>query len=100
MAETLRLHEWGVFHATRAHAQQIRAVVEAEPDRTTSIDFAGVEAITISFADELLAKLAASGRWLRLSNANEEVAETIETALRRRGLQEGWEWVAEGSTEP
>ena len=49
--------------------------------------------MTISYADELIAKLAAERRiygttdwFFTISNATEEVAETVEVALERRNL--------------
>jgi hypothetical protein len=52
-----------------------------------------VEALTVSFADELVAKLAAERRaygatdvFVLISDATEDVAETLEVALERRGL--------------
>jgi hypothetical protein len=84
--------------ATRSFAAELRtalsqASAEIKEDRLLEIDFRDVEAITVSFADELVAKLAAERRaygpedsFLRIANASDEVAETIEVALQRRGL--------------
>ena len=88
---TLRLRDWGSFHATRYGAGQIRATVE--DDHEIAVDFDGVQAITLTFADELVANLVAVGIRLRLSGANEDVFETVNGALSRRDLTEGWEWV-------
>jgi hypothetical protein len=84
--------------ATRSFAAELRrnlsdASVQISEDRLLEIDFRHVEAITVSFADELVGKLAAERRaygpedsFLRIANASAEVAETIEVALERRGL--------------
>ena len=84
--------------ATRIAAAEIRAKIQVEmngiqPGDSLEIDLAGVEAMTISYADELIAKLAAERRiygtsdwFFSISNATEEVAETVEVALKRRNL--------------
>lgn len=84
--------------ATRASAGQTRARLVAEllelpPGATFEIDLAGVEAMTVSFADELIAKLAAERRlqgtsdtFFVISNTTPEIFETIEVALERRNL--------------
>jgi len=87
---------WGAFLATRDHGRQVREDVEDQlgkvpPDTPLILDFSGVEGITASFADELLAKLVVSGgpnrqvgRGIVVEEANDEVRETLETALARR----------------
>lgn len=84
--------------ATRSVAAELRSkisesMIQAKSDQVLEVDFDGVEALTVSFADELVAKLVAERRafgtddlFLRISHASEEVAETIEVALDRRGL--------------
>lgn len=84
--------------ATRSVAAELRAKLsmlmkESRDDRLLEVNFEGVEAFTVSFADELVAKLAAERRaygpadlFLVISDASEEIAETIEVALERRGL--------------
>lgn len=84
--------------ATRSSAAELRnsfteAQSQSREDSLLEVDFSRVEALTVSFADELVAKLAAERRaygpedlFLLISNASEEVAETIEVALERRGL--------------
>ncbi len=84
--------------ATRSFAMELRLAISdasarIREDRLLEIDFSGVEAVTVSFADELVAKLAAERRaygpddsFLQIVDASEEVAETIEVALERRGL--------------
>lgn len=84
--------------ATRSVAAELRislseALAQVRDDGLLEVDFDGVEALTVSFADELVAKLAAERRaygpedlFLLISSATEEVAETIEVALERRGL--------------
>ena len=84
--------------ATRALATEIRVdlshhMTAQGGDDVLEIDLSDVEAMTISFADELIAKLAAERRifgnddtFFLISGASPEVAETIEVALDRRGL--------------
>jgi hypothetical protein len=87
---------WNSFLATRDRGRRVREDVEdqlakLEPGQTLSLDFADVEGITVSFGDELVAKLIidrAAGpyvdRGLVLEGANEDVHETLETVLARR----------------
>ncbi len=94
----LAKHTGRTSFATRSFAAELRqAISEASArireDRLLEIDFTGVEAITVSFADELVGKVAAERRaygpedtFLRITGASEEVAETIEVALERRSL--------------
>lgn len=84
--------------ATRSSAADLRARISSaatdDPeDDVLEIDLSGVEAMTISFADELIAKLAAERRifgnddsFFLISNGSPEVIETIEVALDRRNL--------------
>lgn len=77
-----RIAPWGRWLATRARAAEIRAAAEAAAPVT--LDFADVEAITGGVADELVATLAAAGRQVDVTGANEDVADTIRLALSRR----------------
>ncbi|HEY5943625.1 MAG TPA: DUF4325 domain-containing protein [Solirubrobacterales bacterium] len=84
------------FLATRDRGRRVREDVEQEISKlnvgkTLALDFAGVEGVTVSFGDELLAKLVidrATGqdadRGLVIEGANEDVRETLETVLMRR----------------
>lgn len=84
--------------ATRAAAADIRArlsalMSELHAQDGIDVDLSRVEAMTISYADELVAKLAAERRSLgiadtffQLSNGSSEIVETIAVALERRGL--------------
>lgn len=84
--------------ATRQAALQIRVRLSTElsslkAGEALELDLAAVEAMTISYADELVAKLVAERKALGsadsfflLLNASEEIAETIAVALERRGL--------------
>ena len=84
------------FLATRDRGRRVREDVEREiakldAGKTLALNFAGVEGVTVSFGDELLAKLVidrASGqsvdRGLIVEGANEDVRETLETVLMRR----------------
>jgi STAS-like domain of unknown function (DUF4325) len=94
---TYRIAErWNSFLATRERGRRVREDVEdqlarLEPGQTLALDFTDVEGITVSFGDELVAKLIidrAAGsfvdRGLVLEGANEDVHETLETVLARR----------------
>lgn len=84
--------------ATRASAAELRAhlteiISTAENGALIDLDLSGVEAMTVSFADELVAKLVLqrhleleSETFFVISNASPEVLETIEVALQRRKL--------------
>jgi hypothetical protein len=84
------------FFATRDRGRRVREDVESEIGRlqggqTLALDFAGVEGVTVSFGDELLAKLVIDrstgqfvDRGLVIESANEDVRETLETVLTRR----------------
>jgi STAS-like domain of unknown function (DUF4325) len=94
--ERHRLGAWNAFLATREHGRQVRRDVENElakmpPGTTLILDFSGVDGITTSFGDELLAKLVASGGAghesgcsIVVEGASDDVWETLETALARR----------------
>jgi hypothetical protein len=94
---TYRIVEhWNSFLATRERGRRVREAVESQlaalaPGQTLTLDFNGVEGITVSFGDELVAKLIidrAAGqfidRGLILEGADEDVYETLETVLARR----------------
>jgi hypothetical protein len=84
------------FLATRERGRRVREDVEKElsalaAGRTLALDFAGVEGVTVSFGDELLAKLVIdrdAGQFvdcgLIVEGADEDVRETLETVLARR----------------
>lgn len=84
------------FLATRDRGRRVREDVEAELGRiavgeTLALDFTDVEGVTVSFGDELLAKLVIdrqtgqfTDRGLVVEGANEDVHETLETVLARR----------------
>lgn len=84
--------------ATRVAAAGLRArlsevMSELLPGDALVLDLGGVEAMTISFADELFAKLVkeralngTTGCLLLLTGASPEIRETIEVALERRSL--------------
>jgi len=82
--------EWGHrFFATRAFARLVRARIEQTPDVNVAgvaLDFTDVEAITVGFADELVAVLADRGLLLAVYGANPDVADAIGTALDRRKI--------------
>src|SRR5438045_751877 len=89
---------YGNFLATRGSAKTARegleAAIEAQPAASlVVIRFDGVEAMTISFADEFLGRfysalasghLATAG--VQLSGLNEETREAVSICLERRDL--------------
>jgi len=88
--QPIRVAQWGQFLATRASGRAARAHVLAEaPDGLCVLDFSGVEAVTVAFADELVANLAAAGRPVLITGAYGDVWHAIERAVTRRtGLAE------------
>lgn len=95
---TFAVGQRGAFLATRGKARTIRADLEgriaSEPAvELVVIDFSGVEAITISFADEFLGRFyaALAAGDVRpvpvvLSGLNEETTEAVTICLERREL--------------
>ena len=88
-----QLHD-GQFLATRSKGRAIREDLEdriahQQPD-SVLIDFAGVEAMTISFADEFLgrfyAALTADAPAILLLGLNDENVTTISICMERRDL--------------
>lgn len=77
----------GEWFATRAFAQDIRERIEANAaaDAVIVIDFQCVEAATLGFLDELVCNLALS-RPVTVRGMNEDVAECVDLAVRRRDL--------------
>ena len=100
MASTLTfdVSRHGTFLATRSSARTIREILEAkatalDPSDTVVVDFTGVEAMTISFADEFLGKfytaLAAGdipAQVVLLRGLNDDTRETVTVCLQRREL--------------
>lgn len=100
MASTLTfdVSRHGKFLATRSSARTIRESLEAkatalDPSDTVVVDFTGVEAMTISFADEFLGKfytaLAAGdipAQVVLLRGLNDDTRETVTVCLQRREL--------------
>lgn len=90
--------QYGNFLATRSSAKAARESLETQieaqaPDYTTLISFEGVDAMTISFADEFLGRFyssLASGDVLTggvlLTGFNEETREAVSICLERRDL--------------
>lgn len=86
----------GPVAATRQRAEEVREqlrklIDRSEPGDTITIDLSEVEAMTVSFADELFGNLLAdraSGTWLDrrifVSRLSSEVRETAVAALERR----------------
>ena len=89
---------WGPFLATRPRGERVRGEISEKlaslsAGETLALDFAGVEGITSSFADECIAKLLLdrassdlTDRGLVIEGANEDVREELETVLARRKL--------------
>lgn len=89
---------FGTFLATRSKARQAREQLEHDiatvgPGAVVTVNFSGVEAMTISFADEFLGKLYTALRagdypatGVRLTGLNEETREAIDICLERRDL--------------
>lgn len=91
-AAPILLCQFGEFLATRTLGDDARRLIEqsVHQDGVARIDFSGVDGITISFADEVFGKLALQwgldllrGR-IRVRNANEGIARTIQFAISTR----------------
>lgn len=84
----------GEFPMTRADGRELRGRLEDQLANDHSvdltIDFSGVDAMTISFADEFLGRLmtsfnfAANDTTVRLSGLNDENYEAAEVCMERR----------------
>jgi len=62
MLDTVKIMEYGRTFATRPRGEQIReAILSRPPAETIELDFQGVEGVSHSFADELVARLAEYG---------------------------------------
>lgn len=93
-----RLARHGATFATRARGAEVRADIESavrqtKPDEMILLDFEGVEVISFSFADEVVGHLLAdrshgdlAERAILVTNANEDVVDSIVSSLGRRGL--------------
>lgn len=89
---------FGDLLAGRAKGAEARQAIEREalalgPTDPVVLDFHGVEAVSVPFAEECIGALLyghAGGHWdehpIVAVNANEDVAETIAAALRQRRL--------------
>ncbi|HZN72707.1 MAG TPA: STAS-like domain-containing protein [Micromonosporaceae bacterium] len=87
-----------MFLATRERGRRMREDVEGRlaqvaPGDALVLDFSGVEGITVSFGDELVAKLILgresgdfADRGMVIEGAGEDVRETLESVLARRKL--------------
>lgn len=90
--------KWTAYLATRERGRRVREDIERSlaalrAGEVLSLDFTGVEAVTVSFGDECVAKLLAdrtSGgfpdKGLVVVGADEDVRETLEAVLERRRL--------------
>jgi hypothetical protein len=84
-----RVRDRGAFFATRHAGRQVyveaAALLDSQPDGQLVLDFAGVEAVTLAFADELVANLVERfGARIVVADLNEDVFQAIWAALRRR----------------
>lgn len=95
MATTLKLYRGHAFLGGRGVAHEVRTEVErrlAESERSVIVlDFAGVEGVSHSFADELLSPLSERfdqqvSRRVKLVNVAEEVAEDLKLVADMHGL--------------
>src|ERR1035441_288742 len=98
MCITFPVGRRGAFLATRNMARTIRADLEEQiasdlASEVVVIDFGGVDAMTISFADEFLSRFytALAAGHIRavavlLRGLNEETTETVTICLERREL--------------
>jgi anti-anti-sigma regulatory factor len=101
MAQTLTypVATLGSYLSTRDLGAKARSELEqrvrtAGEDAFLILDFSGVEAVTISFADEFLGRLSTaraagdlpSGVGLMVTGLNEDIREAIDICLQRRGL--------------
>jgi hypothetical protein len=96
--ERYRVGESSMFLATRERGRRMREEVEGllakvAPGGALVLDFSGVEGITVSFGDELVAKLILgresgdfADRGMVIEGAGEDVWETLESVLARRKL--------------
>lgn len=82
------LSQFGTSFATRGQGEELRKqAMECAGDVSTLIvDFAGVERVSYSFADEFAGKLVAADDDLvvEVTQASKTVARTVEGAVRRR----------------
>ncbi len=83
----IALDGYSAFFGTRCRGRIVRDEAELllTAARTLVLDFAGVKAATVAFADELAGNLVARyGPRIVLAGMNPDVAETLELALSRR----------------
>lgn len=94
-----KLSKWGSgFLATRDRGREVREDVERQlgrlsPGETLILDFADIDAITVSFGDESVAKLLSGrnggdfvDRGLVAENLSEDVSDALDVVLERRKL--------------
>lgn len=89
----VRLADHGKTLATRPLAAKLRDGVHLPSDEVIELDFEDVLAVSYSFADEFLGRLAAStlesgGPKVSVLNASDEVRSVLERALEHRGVGE------------
>lgn len=95
MTTTIKLYRGHAFLGGRGTAHEIRADVERRLAKgkhaIITLDFAGVEGVSHSFADELLSPLSERlgqqvSRRVRLVNVADDVAEDLEVVADMHGL--------------
>jgi len=88
MVTRFLLSEFGTSFATRGRGQELReqALERAGGSSTLIVDFADVQHVSYSFADEFAGKLVAEGNDLavEITHTSETVGRTVEDAMRRR----------------
>jgi hypothetical protein len=88
MVTRFLLSEFGTSFATRGRGQELReqALKRAGGSSTLIVDFAGVQHVSYSFADEFAGKLVAEDDELavKVAHASETVGRTVDDAVRRR----------------
>lgn len=88
MVTRFLLSEFGTSSATRGRGQELReqALSALAVPSTLIVDFAGVQHVSYSFADEFAGELVARGDDLavEITHTSETVDRTVEDATRRR----------------
>ncbi len=93
--QRLLLAQYGEFLASRILGADARAIVEAavRAGERVVVDFAGIDGISLSFADELAGKLVlaiglpAVREHVRFANATPSIARLLQAAIRNRTHQ-------------
>lgn len=88
MVTRFLLSEFGTSFATRGRGQELReqALKRAGDSSTLIVDFAGVQHVSYSFADEFAGKLVAESNdfAVEITHTSETVGRTVDDAVQRR----------------